>query len=100
MHPADQYEAFAKLHNEQGLSAEDIAARFGVTPAVVRQRLKLAVVSPTLIQLYRDGEMSLEELTAFTITDDHAKQEQVWAELPRALPGPIRSAVNDRESNK
>jgi hypothetical protein len=23
MHPADQYEAFAKLHNEQGLAAED-----------------------------------------------------------------------------
>jgi ParB family chromosome partitioning protein len=82
MHPADQYEAFAKLHNEQGLAAEDIAARFGVTAAVVRQRLKLAAVSPKLIEAYRDGEMSLEELTAFTITDDHAKQERVWAELP------------------
>jgi ParB family transcriptional regulator, chromosome partitioning protein len=82
MHPADQYEAFAKLHNEQGMAAEDIAARFGVTAAVVRQRLKLAAVSPKLIQAYRDGEMSLEELTAFTVTDDHAKQERVWAELP------------------
>jgi ParB family transcriptional regulator, chromosome partitioning protein len=82
MHPADQYEAFAKLHNEQDLAAEDIAARFGVTPAVVRQRLKLAAVSPKLIQVYRDGKMSLEELTAFTITDDHAKQERIWTELP------------------
>jgi hypothetical protein len=35
MHPADQYEAFAKLHGEDGMSAEDIAARFGVTAAVV-----------------------------------------------------------------
>jgi ParB family chromosome partitioning protein len=82
MHPADQYEAFAKLHDEQGLSADDIGARFGVTAAVVRQRLKLAAVSPTLVDIYRDGEMSLEQLTAFTITDDHAKQERVWAELP------------------
>lgn len=82
MHPADQYEAFAKLHGEQGLSADDIGARFGVTAAVVRQRLKLAAVSPKLILLYRVGDMSLEELTAFTITDDHAKQERVWAELP------------------
>src|ERR1700731_3984539 len=82
MHPADQYEAFAKLHNEQGMAAEDIAARFGVTAAVVRQRLKLAAVSPKLIEAYRDGEMSLDELTAFTVTDDHAKQERVWAELP------------------
>jgi len=24
MHPADQYEAFAKLHHEQGMSAEDV----------------------------------------------------------------------------
>jgi ParB family chromosome partitioning protein len=46
MHPADQYEAFAKLHREEGKSAEDIAARFGVTAAVVRQRLKLGAVSP------------------------------------------------------
>jgi ParB/RepB/Spo0J family partition protein len=41
MHPADQYEAFAKLHGEQGMRADDIAARFGLTPIVVRQRLKL-----------------------------------------------------------
>ena len=46
MHPADQYEAFAKLHGEEGMSAEDIAARFGVTAAVVRQRLKLGAASP------------------------------------------------------
>lgn len=82
MHPADQYEAFAKLHHEQSMAAEDIAARFGVTAAVVRQRLKLAAVSPNLIQAYRDGDMSLDELTAFTLTDDHAKQEQVWEGLP------------------
>jgi ParB family transcriptional regulator, chromosome partitioning protein len=82
MHPADQHDAFAKLHGEQGMAAEDIAARFGVTAAVVRQRLKLAAVSPTLIQAYRDGEMALDELTAFTVTDDHAKQERVWEELP------------------
>jgi len=46
MHPADQYEAFAKLHTEQGMAAEDIAARFGVTAAVVKQRLKVGAVSP------------------------------------------------------
>lgn len=28
MYPADQYEAFAKLHSEQGMAIEDIAARF------------------------------------------------------------------------
>ena len=81
MHPADQYEAFARLHTEQGLSAEDIAARFGVTPAVVKQRLRLGAVSPALMTIYRDSEMTLEQLMAFTITDDHELQERVWQEL-------------------
>ncbi len=82
MHPADQFEAFAKLHREEGMAAEDIAARFGVTPTVVRQRLKLGAISPKLMQAYRDEDLTLEELTAFAITDDHARQEQVWSELP------------------
>ena len=81
MHPADQYEAFAWLHVEQGQSADDIAARFGVTPAVVKQRLRLGAVSPVLMNIYREGEMTLEQLMAFTITDDHALQEHVWQEL-------------------
>jgi ParB family chromosome partitioning protein len=81
MHPADQYEAFAKLHNEEGMAAEDIAARFGVSATVVKQRLKLGAVSPKLMKLYRQGEMSLEQLSAFAITDDHDKQERVWREL-------------------
>jgi ParB family chromosome partitioning protein len=82
MHPADQYEAFAKLHAEEGMSAEDIAARFGVTATVVRQRLKLGAVSPKLRSLYRKGEMNLDQLSAFAITEDHERQERVWRELP------------------
>jgi ParB family chromosome partitioning protein len=81
MHPADQFEAFFELHRDHGMNAEDIAARFGVTPAVVKQRLKLATVSPTLIELYRKEEMNLNQLTAYAITDDHAKQEAVWEEF-------------------
>jgi ParB family chromosome partitioning protein len=81
MHPADQFEAFHTLHTEKGASAEDIAARFGVTPAVVKQRLKLAAVSPLLLEAYRNEEMTYEQLSAFTITDDIAKQERVWNDI-------------------
>jgi ParB family transcriptional regulator, chromosome partitioning protein len=81
MHPADQFEAWAKLHVEHGMSAEDIAARFGVTPTVVRQRLKLGAVSPKLMRLYKDEAMNLEQLMAFTVSDDHAAQESAWDEL-------------------
>lgn len=83
MHPADEYQAFAKLHAEHGMSAADIAARFGVTAAVVKQRLKLGAVSPKLMQAYRDEAINLDTLMAFTLTDDHARQEEVYEALPR-----------------
>lgn len=79
--PADQLEAFLQLSQERGWGAEEIAARFGVTAHVVKQRLKLGAVSPKLMQVYRDGELTLEQLQAFAITDDHARQEQVYAGL-------------------
>ncbi len=81
MHPADQFEAFRKLAEERGFGAEEIAARFGVTPHVVRQRLRLGAVSPKLMQVYRDGDLALEQLMAFAITDDHARQEGVYERL-------------------
>jgi ParB family chromosome partitioning protein len=83
LHPADQFEAFAVVH-QKGASADDIAARFGVTPTFVEQRLKLAAVSPRLIAEYRSGAMTLEQFTAFTICDDHGAQEAVWFDRPYA----------------
>ena len=81
LHPADQFDAFAKLQKE-GLPAEDIAARFGLSATVVLQRLKLATVSPRLIAEYRSGAMTLEQLMAFTISDDRKAQEDFWFENP------------------
>jgi ParB family transcriptional regulator, chromosome partitioning protein len=81
MHPADQFEAFRTLADNRGWGAEEIAARFGVTPHVVKQRMRLGAVSPKLMQVYREGGLNLEQLMAFAITDDHARQEQVYANL-------------------
>lgn len=81
LHPADQFEAFRRLHEQHGLGAEEIAARFGVTPAVVRQRLRLGAASPVLLGLYREGALNLDQLMAFCVTDNHARQEQVWESL-------------------
>jgi ParB family chromosome partitioning protein len=81
MHPADQFEAFKKLADERGFGAEEIAARFGVTPHVVRQRLRLGAVSPKLMQIYRDGDLALDQLMAFVIAADHARQEAVYERL-------------------
>jgi ParB family transcriptional regulator, chromosome partitioning protein len=81
MHPADQYEAFKVLDGE-GVSIADIAARFGTTDTIVRRRLALARVAPALLDLYRNEEMSFEQLSAFTISDDHEEQMRVWESLP------------------
>ncbi|MFI0849014.1 ParB/RepB/Spo0J family partition protein [Mesorhizobium sp. IMUNJ 23232] len=81
MHPADQFEAFRELAENRGLGAEEIAARFGVTAHVVKQRLRLGAVSPKLMQVYRDSGLTLDQLMAFAITEDHARQEQVYEGL-------------------
>ncbi len=80
MHPADEFEAFQKLI-ANGKSVADVAARFGVSEAVVNRRLALARVSPVLLKQYRSGEIDLELLQAFTLTDDHATQEKIWERL-------------------
>lgn len=77
MHPADEFEAFKRWH-DRGLPIEDVAAKFGVSPVVVQRRLKLANVSPDLIELYRAGEMKLDQVTALSITDDHKLQLKTW----------------------
>ncbi|HZI72894.1 MAG TPA: ParB N-terminal domain-containing protein, partial [Gemmatimonadales bacterium] len=83
LHLLDQFRAFQVLRDEHGLGDEEIAARFFVIPAVVRQRLKLVAVSPKLLDLYAANAMSLEQLMSFTVMNDHARQEQVWEGLAR-----------------
>lgn len=78
LHPADEFEAFKALLDE-GHDVPEIARRFGTTVRHVEQRLKLAAVSPALLRAYRAGDMILDQLIAFTVVDDHARQEQVWA---------------------
>jgi ParB family transcriptional regulator, chromosome partitioning protein len=81
MHPADQFIAFHDLVVESGLSIDDVAARFGVSPLFVRQRLKLANVALRFIKAYRAEEIRLDQLEALAITDDQEAQEKVWDSL-------------------
>ncbi|KAF1042525.1 ParB/RepB/Spo0J family partition protein [Xylophilus sp.] len=67
----------------EGRAIEDIAADFGVTPLVVRRRLRLANVSPRLLAACEAGEASIEQLMALAITDDHKAQEAAWFEAPQ-----------------
>ena len=83
LHPLDQFRAFQALR-EKGQSEEEIAAAFFVSVAVVKQRLRLASVSPRLLDVYAEDGMTLDQLMAFTVSADHQRQEQVWEAIQRS----------------
>ena len=77
LHPLDQFKAFKRMIDD-GMTKEEIADAYRTTPRYVTQRLRLASVSPTLLDVYARNEMTLAMLEAFTVNPDHARQEQVW----------------------
>jgi len=100
-HAADQFEAFAALV-EEGRPIEDIAADFSVTPLVVQRRLKLANVSPRLLADYRSDRtdaVTLEQLMALAISDDHEAQEAAFYGAPewQRSPSALRERLTARE---
>jgi ParB family transcriptional regulator, chromosome partitioning protein len=97
LHPLDQFRAMQQLVT-QGTDIETIAATFMVTPAVVKQRLRLASVSPKLHEVYADDGMTLEQLMAFSVSENHERQEQVWDLLQPSYnkqPYMIRSKLTE-----
>jgi ParB family chromosome partitioning protein len=91
LHPLDQFRAFAALR-DKGQGVEQIAAAFGVSAAVVKQRLKLTSVNPELLKLYEEDELTLDQLMAFTVSDDQDRQLKAyeaiaksWDKSPRAI---------------
>jgi ParB family chromosome partitioning protein len=96
MHPADEFEAFREQAERRGVGAEEIGARFGVSAQVVRQRLRLGAVSPALMARYRAGELTLDQMTAYAVSEDHARQEQVFDLLgPDRPPYLIRRTMTE-----
>lgn len=80
-HPADQFAAFHAL-SQTGKTVAEIADRFSVSPRIVERRLKLATVSPRLMDLFRQDELTLDQMAIFTLTDDHAAQEAAYFDFP------------------
>lgn len=98
MHAADQFEAFAALR-KKGRTEDQIASQFGITSDLVRRRLKLASVAPDLMDIFRAGEMSLECVMAFTLTDDHARQIEAWEAVKQHYspsPHAIRNHLTEK----
>lgn len=97
LHPLDEFRGMKLLH-DKGEREQAIAAHFRVTPAVVSQRLRLASVSPKLHEVYAAGDMTLDQLMAFTVSEDHKRQEQLWKQLDHSVnksPGFIRDKLTE-----
>lgn len=82
MHVADQVEAFAKLIDEDAMTPEQVADRFGISVMTVRRRIKLAKVSPRVMDEFRAGNATLQQMEALAVADDHAEQEDAYFTLP------------------
>jgi ParB family chromosome partitioning protein len=100
MHPADQFEAFrAMVENNKPIT--DVAAHFGVTELVVQRRMRLANAAPELLHAFRNDKLTLEQMMAFALTDDRAAQLRHWqlgiSEPYQLRPENIRRALTQRE---
>lgn len=98
MHPADQFEAFRDLV-DKGVPAVDIAARFGKSLDHVNRLLKLARVSPAVLKAYRADRLTLQQVMAFTVSDDRKAQDHVLEHLRQHQRDPsiIRDALTENE---
>lgn len=80
LHPIDEFRAF-KAMQDAGKTETQISTAHRVSIAFVRQRLRLASASPLILQAYRDEEIDLDQLMAYCVTDDHARQNSVFERL-------------------
>ncbi|CAK7255987.1 MULTISPECIES: chromosome partitioning protein ParB [unclassified Shinella] len=83
LHPLDQFRAFKRMLDD-GMTKEEIADAYRTTPRYITQRMRLASVSPALLEVYARNGMPLAMLEAFTVNPDHARQEQVWEAVQRS----------------
>jgi ParB family chromosome partitioning protein len=78
MDELDQYHAFAAL-TAQGRSVDDIAAAFGVSEQLVRQRLAIANLYSPILNACRRGEIAPGTLRILTMAT--TRQQKAWWKL-------------------
>jgi len=76
--PFSEYETFAKLI-KCGRTIDGIAATFGITPQVVKQRLALANLLPKIKEAYRADEIDDETVRHLTMATK--SQQKDWLKL-------------------
>lgn len=95
MHPADAIEAYGRLAAD-GLASDDIAARFGVTPAHVNRILSLAGLHPDVRAALANDEIGLDAAKAYTLTDDHERQLRLFGEFGNSAHMVRKTLTDDK----
>lgn len=80
MHEVDQYEAFAALGDQD---SKAIAAHFGCSERLVKQRQKLGRLAPKIRQAWRDGTIDADTAKAFTLAPDEKTQNSAFTALAK-----------------
>lgn len=96
--PFDVLRAYRMLA-EESRSVDYIAALFSASPITVKRRMKLANVSPKLLALLREDAVTLDQLAALALADDHETQERLWFEANewQRQPHYLRQAITRAE---
>ena len=96
MHPADAVRAFVALRDSDGMSASEIAARFGQAESYVRKLLRLGSLNPALLDIFAKDGMNLEAAQALTLTEDHELQAEAF-KRGRGNPHGIRQFLTQEK---
>ncbi|RQV59874.1 ParB/RepB/Spo0J family partition protein [Burkholderia cenocepacia] len=96
--PFDVLRAYRMLA-EEGRSVDYIAALFSASPLTVKRRMKLANVSPKLLTLLREDAITLDQLAALALADNHETQEHIWFDANewQRQPNYLRQAITRAE---
>lgn len=96
--PFDVLRAYRMLA-EEGRSVDYIAALFSASPLTVKRRMKLASISPKLLALLREDAITLDQLAAIALADDHETQEHIWFDANewQRQPNYLRQAITRAE---
>ncbi|MFM0433713.1 ParB N-terminal domain-containing protein [Paraburkholderia aspalathi] len=96
--PFDVLRAYRMLA-EEGRSVDYVAALFSAAPITVKRRMKLASASPKLLALLREDAITLDQLAALALTDDHETQEHIWFDANewQRQPNYLRQAITRTE---
>jgi ParB family chromosome partitioning protein len=92
MHPVDEFKAFSRMIDKEGATIDDLRATFGRPKKDILQRLALGRVTDVVLTAFVKNELDLEDVMAFTVVADKAKQAECYEALktdrslyPRAI---------------